>query len=61
MKAMTIVVAGATGLLGNEVCRQLVAKKFIVKAMVRENTNPTKIELLSQLGVQVFQSDLRDK
>lgn len=61
MQTSTILVAGATGLLGNEICRQLRAKNLPVKAMVRTTTDPVKIEQLTKLGVQVVQGDLRNK
>jgi uncharacterized protein YbjT (DUF2867 family) len=61
MKTLTVLVAGATGLLGNEICRLLREKNLSVKAMVRTTTDPTKIENLTNMGVQVVQGDLRDK
>jgi uncharacterized protein YbjT (DUF2867 family) len=61
MKTSTILVAGATGFLGNEICRLLREKKLSVKAMVRTTVDPAKIEQLNKMGVQVVQGDLRDK
>ena len=61
METSTVLVAGATGFLGNEICRQLRAKNLPVKAMVRTTTDPVKIEQLNKLGVQVVQGDLRKK
>jgi uncharacterized protein YbjT (DUF2867 family) len=61
METSTVLVAGATGLLGNEICRQLREKNLPVKAMVRTSTNPVKIEQLIKLGVKVVQGDLRKK
>ncbi len=61
METSTVLVAGATGLLGNEICRQLRIKNLPVKAMVRATTSPEKIEKLTQLGVQVVQGDMRIK
>ena len=61
METSTVLVAGATGLLGNEICRQLRAKNLSVKAMVRATTASDKIEKLTRLGVQVVQGDLRKK
>jgi uncharacterized protein YbjT (DUF2867 family) len=61
MKSSTILVAGATGLLGNEVCRQLRAKNLPVKAMVRTTSDPVKIEQLTKLGVQVVHGNLQNK
>lgn len=61
MKTSTVLVAGATGFLGNEICRQLKVKNLPVKAMVRTTTVPVKIEQLTKLGAQVVQGDLRNK
>ena len=61
METSSVLVAGATGLLGNEICRQLRIKNLPVKAMVRATTSPAKIEKLAQLGVRVAQGDLRKK
>ena len=35
METSTVMVAGATGFLGKEICQQLRAKNLSVKAMVR--------------------------
>jgi len=61
METSTILVAGATGLLGNEICRLLRAKNLSVKAMVRTTSDPVKTDELSKLGVQLVHADLRNK
>lgn len=61
METSTIMVAGATGLLGNEICRLLREKHLSVKALVRTTSDPVKTEQLTNLGVQLFQGDLRNK
>jgi NADH dehydrogenase len=61
MENSTVMVAGASGLLGNEICRQLRAKNKSVRALVRTTTDPVKIEQLTKLGVQVVQGDIRNK
>lgn len=61
METSSVLVAGATGLLGNEICRQLTLKNLSVKAMVRATTASDKKEKLTQLGIQVVQGDLRNK
>ena len=43
-------VVGATGLLGGEICRQLVAGGKLVKALVRSTSDPVKVEALQRLG-----------
>ena len=55
-----ILVAGATGLLGQEICRQLVAAGKPVRALVRTTSDSQKIEALNQLGVESVQGDLKD-
>ncbi len=53
-----ILVAGATGNLGNRICRELVKKGVNVRALVRTSTDPEKIETLKEMGVQVLEVDL---
>jgi uncharacterized protein YbjT (DUF2867 family) len=61
METSTVLVVGASGFLGTEICRLLRAKNMLVKALVRPVTDPTKTELLTELGVQVFQGDILKK
>jgi uncharacterized protein YbjT (DUF2867 family) len=61
METSSVLVAGATGLLGNEICRLLRAKNLPVKALVRETADPVKIGELAKIGVQLVQADLRKK
>jgi NAD(P)-dependent dehydrogenase (short-subunit alcohol dehydrogenase family) len=49
-----ILVAGATGNLGMRICRELIHRKVVVRAIVRETSEPKKIEALEQLGVDIF-------
>ena len=46
METSTVLVAGATGFLGTEICRQLRAKNFPVKVLVRSTSDPIKTERL---------------
>lgn len=55
-----ILVAGATGNLGNRICRELIQRGAFVKAIVRESTDADKIEILKELGVEVKIIDLND-
>jgi uncharacterized protein YbjT (DUF2867 family) len=55
-----ILIVGATGMLGSEICRQLTANSQPVKAMVRETSDPAKVNNLKLMGVQIVQGDLRD-
>lgn len=53
----TILVTGATGYLGREVCRHLVNEGYRVRAMVRPLS---KIEPLEELGIELTFGDVRD-
>lgn len=61
METTSVLVAGATGFLGNEICRLLRAKNLSVKAMVRKSTDPVKTGELSKIGVQLVQGDITEK
>ncbi|MEO6639381.1 MAG: NmrA family NAD(P)-binding protein [Ginsengibacter sp.] len=52
-----ISVAGATGNLGNRICRELLTRGASVSAIVRESTDPGKIETLLKMGVNVIEAD----
>ena len=56
----TILVAGATGNLGNRICRELIQRGAIVKAIVKDSTDLDKIEVLKKMGVEVRIIDLND-
>ena len=56
----TVLVAGATGFLGSEICRQLIAEKKKVKALVRNTSNQDKVAHLQELGVEITTGDLKD-
>ncbi len=53
-------VVGSTGMLGSEICRLLATAGKPVKALVRNSSDPAKVEKLKSLGVTVVQGDLRD-
>ncbi|MFC2083583.1 SDR family oxidoreductase [Bacteroidota bacterium] len=55
-----ILVVGATGMLGTEICRQLTSEGKPVRAMVRETSDQTKTEKLKEISVELVQGDLRD-
>ena len=57
----TILVAGATGLLGTAICQQLAAAGKSVRALVRESSDPVKVSKLQALGVETIQGDARDR
>lgn len=55
-----ILVIGATGMVGNEICRMLTDKNLSVRAMVRKTSDPLKRKKLEEMGVHVIPGDLRD-
>lgn len=57
----TILVAGATGFLGSEICRQLIAENKHVKGLVRTTSDANKVAHLKDLGVEIIEGDLKDK
>ncbi len=57
----TILVAGATGYLGSEICRQLILKNRNVKGLVRTTSDANKVDQLKASGVETIEGDLKDK
>jgi NADH dehydrogenase len=57
----TVLVAGATGYLGSEICRQLILKNKNVKGLVRATSDANKVAQLQALGVETIEGDLKDK
>jgi uncharacterized protein YbjT (DUF2867 family) len=55
-----ILVAGSTGLLGSEICRQLTTQQRQVRALVRKTSTPEKIAALRELGCDITEGDLKD-
>ena len=55
-----ILVVGATGLLGSEICGQLVARGKRVRALARPTSDPAKTDRLRAFGAEVVPGDLRD-
>jgi NADH dehydrogenase len=53
-------IAGATGMLGGEVCRLLAAQGRAVRALVRRTSSPEKIARLAGTGADIVQGDLKD-
>lgn len=54
-----ILVVGATGHLGTEICRRLRARDAQVRALVRVTSDAAKVERLRALGVEIARGDLR--
>ncbi len=57
----TILVVGATGFLGSEICRQLTTAGSSVRGLVRDTSDPTKVSKLKSLDVETVQGDVRDR
>lgn len=56
-----ILVAGATGMLGSEICRQLSAAGKSVRTLVRQSSDPSKVDRLKEIGAEIVQGDLSDR
>ncbi len=54
----TILVAGATGNLGERIVKALLDKGAHVRAVVRTGSDPEKITKMKKMGVEVFQVDM---
>src|SRR5215471_13002171 len=59
-KNSTVLVVGATGVLGMEVCRQLAAIGKKVKGLVRISSQKEKVNGLHELGVETVPGDMKD-
>lgn len=57
---MTVLVAGATGVLGTEIVRRLRSRGHAVQALVRSTSAPEKVSHLQQIGATTKQGDLKD-
>src|SRR4051812_32475146 len=55
-----ILVAGATGVLGSEIARRLLARGEEVRAMVRVTSSPEKVERLARGGAEIVRADFRE-
>lgn len=54
----TILLAGATGNLGNRIAKALIERGAAVRAIVRTATDPEKIAVLEEMGITVATIDL---
>ena len=59
--SLTVLVAGATGSLGSEICRQLIEKNIKVKGLVRTTSDASKVAHLKASCVETIEGDLKDK
>jgi uncharacterized protein YbjT (DUF2867 family) len=60
LKNETVLVVGATGLLGMEICTQLRHAGQTVKALVRPSSSPEKVRILKDLGAEIVTGDIKD-
>lgn len=58
---MKTLVIGATGLVGQEICRFLRESGRPVRALVRRTSDQAKRAALEKLGVEVVEGDLKDR
>jgi len=56
-----ILVVGATGVLGIEICRRLAPAGNPFRAMVRSSSDPAKKNVLKNLGGELVEADLKDR
>jgi uncharacterized protein YbjT (DUF2867 family) len=56
---LMILVAGATGALGGEICRRLTARRQQVRALVRTTSTPAKVTALEAAGCEIAEGDLK--
>ena len=59
-RSSTVLVAGATGFLGSEICRQLIQDNHVVKGLVRPTSDPEKISKLTTHGVETVVGDVKE-
>jgi uncharacterized protein YbjT (DUF2867 family) len=55
-----ILVVGATGLVGSEICRKLATRGEKVRGLIRTTSSTEKVELLRKSGVELCIGDLKD-
>ena len=55
-----ILVVGATGTLGSEICSRLRREQANVRALVRQSANPDRLAILRNAGVELCKGDLKD-
>jgi NADH dehydrogenase len=54
-------IVGATGMLGGEICRLLAEQGSAIRVLVRDGSNPEKVERLRGLRAEVARGDLKDR
>jgi uncharacterized protein YbjT (DUF2867 family) len=56
-----ILVAGATGVLGGEICRRLIARGQAVRGLVRATSDRAKVDALRAAGCEIAVGDLKHR
>src|SRR5437667_1898775 len=56
-----VLVVGATGTLGFQICRRLRVAKKPVRALVRSTSEPARKDALTNLGAELVEGDLKDR
>ncbi len=56
-----LLVAGATGFLGREICRRLTAEDRAVRALRRPSSDPDALALLQQWDVELVEGDVKNR
>jgi uncharacterized protein YbjT (DUF2867 family) len=57
----TVLVVGATGMLGSAICQRLVDAGKSVRALVRVSSDPAKVEKLKALGIETVEGNVHDR
>jgi uncharacterized protein YbjT (DUF2867 family) len=55
-----ILIAGATGMLGSEICRLLAERGKRIAALVRETSDAVRVAELEKMGADIRRGDLKD-
>jgi NADH dehydrogenase len=55
-----VMVVGATGFLGTEICRQLTSANKKVKALVRGTSDLARVKALENMGIEIVTGDIKD-
>ena len=55
-----VLVVGATGFLGTEVCKQLTDAKRKVRGLVRKTSDPNTVRLLQRMGLETVIGDIKE-
>ena len=56
-----ILVVGATGMVGGEICRLLAQNKQPFRALVRSSSDPAKVQNLRALGAEIVTGNVRER